>query len=123
MDKKELGRQGELAARRYLAEEKGYRIRCCNYRSRIGEIDIIAEEKRTLIFVEVKTRTNREYGQPCEAVERHKQHKIVTTAAGYLSRYGLWGRPCRFDVIEVYATAAGKVRLRHLPQAFLAERR
>lgn len=125
MQKKELGQLGEKAAQRYLREEKGYRIRCCNYRSRVGEIDIIAEDGSVLVFVEVKTRTSSEFGRPCEAVERHKRRKITRIADNYLARYQLWERPCRFDVVEVYAGAetGAKVRIRHLPQAFLAERR
>ena len=96
----DLGRKGELWACRYLKKE-GYRILERNYTTKVGEIDIIAEEQGVLVFVEVKTRLNDAYGLPREAVDRGKQHKIIRVAQMYLLR--LPRLPvCRFDVVEVY---------------------
>lgn len=72
MEKKALGYYGEQAALAYVRHEKGYHVRCCNYRNRLGEIDLIAEDGHTLVFIEVKTRTTAAYGLPCEAVERNQ---------------------------------------------------
>ena len=123
MEKNLLGCYGEQAALAYVCREKGYRLCCCNYRNRLGEIDIIAEFGPTLVFVEVKTRTTGAYGLPCEAVERRKRRKITRVASAYLAQYGLWDRPCRFDVIEVWPDDQGRPVIHHIVHAFLAERR
>ena len=117
MDDKELGRRGEEAAAQYICSQKHYLLLCKNYRSRLGEIDLIAQDGSVIVFIEVKTRNSRHYGQPAEAVEKHKQHKLTLAAKSYLSRYGLWHRPCRFDVIEVMPSAAGFC-IHHIPHAF-----
>ena len=119
MDDKQLGRCGEAAAARYICTYKHYKLLCQNYRNRLGEIDIIAQDGQVIVFIEVKTRKSRQYGQPAEAVEMHKQHKITQTAKSYLSRYGLWHRPCRFDVIEVMPSSAG-FHIHHIQHAFLS---
>lgn len=106
-----------------MRQEKGYHIRCCNYRNRLGEIDIIADDGDTIVFIEVKTRTTAAYGRPCEAVERRKRRKLTQVASAYLSQFGLWEKPCRFDVIEVWPGRQGTPSLRHVVHAFLAERR
>ncbi len=106
-----------------MRHEKGYHVRCCNYRNRLGEIDLIAEDGHTLVFIEVKTRTTAAYGLPCEAVERNKRRKITRVASAYLAQFDLWERPCRFDVIEVWPDDQGEPVIRHLVHAFQAERR
>lgn len=118
MDDKLLGRSGEAAAAHYLREQKNYTILHQNYRHRLGEIDLIAKDKDTIVFIEVKTRTTRRYGHPAEAVERQKQRKITRVAKAYLGRYRLWDRPCRFDVIEVIPTGQ-HYRIHHICHAFL----
>ena len=87
MEKKALGYYGEQAALAYVRHEKGYHVRCCNYRNRLGEIDLIAEDGHTLVFIEVKTRTTAAYGLPCEAVERNKRRKITRVASAYLAQF------------------------------------
>jgi len=84
-----IGRIGEEAASKYL-EAKGYRIRERNYRTYLGEIDIISEHKGNIIFVEVKTRSSNKFGYAEEAVNSIKQKKIIKNALGYLNRYRLW---------------------------------
>lgn len=119
MNDRQLGMRGEEVAAQYIRSQKHYKILCKNYRSRLGEIDLIAQDGSVIVFIEVKTRNSRQYGQPAEAVEKHKQHKITLTAKSYLSRYGLWHTPCRFDVIEVMLSSAG-FRIHHIPHAFLS---
>ena len=115
---KELGKAGEERAALYLKRQCGYRILQRNYRTRLGEIDIIARDCDTIVFVEVKTRRSLCYGYPAEAVAQHKQFKLKITAQSYMSRYRLWDVPCRFDVIEVMPGPGGALRLHHIRHAF-----
>jgi len=93
------GPQGEeLAAR--LLRKNGYRILERNFRTGIGEIDIIAMEKGTLVFIEVKTRTSDAFGTPFEAVTRRKRDKIKKTALLYLKNLRR-EVPVRFDVVSI----------------------
>ena len=95
-----LGISGENLACDALSRQ-GYAILARRYRTRIGEIDIVAMDGPTLVFVEVKTRTSEEFGAPAEAVTRRKQRRIVTMARWYLSEHRLHGGLCRFDVVTV----------------------
>jgi putative endonuclease len=94
-----VGRKGEELARRHL-ERHGYRILTCNYRVRFGEIDLVAEEKGTLVFVEVKTRTTITHGHPLEAVTVAKQRQLARVALHYLCCEPR-ETPIRFDVVSV----------------------
>ncbi|GHV01217.1 UPF0102 protein [Clostridia bacterium] len=100
MDKQSYGILGEMSAVQLL-ERKGYRILESNYKCPLGEIDAIALDGETLVFVEVKHRSTLKYGYPAEAVTPHKQYKISQVAAAYIKRKGLYDRAARFDVIEV----------------------
>ncbi len=111
-----LGREGEIKACQYLLNG-GYIIKCKNYRTRIGEIDIIASKDGTLVFIEVKTRSNNTYGLPCEAVNKQKQMKIRRIAELYLEVEDTFFTSIRFDVIEVYASQT-KWHVNHLKDAF-----
>ncbi|MCH4188032.1 MAG: YraN family protein [Megasphaera sp.] len=122
MKDKRLGQWGEATAERYLRCDKHYVIVYRNYRNALGEIDLIAVDKDTIVFVEVKTRRSRCCGRPAEAVESRKQHKIIQVAKSYLSRFGLWERPCRFDVVEV-AAVRETVEINHICNAFAETRR
>jgi putative endonuclease len=95
-----LGISGENLACHELAR-RGYAVLATRYRTRAGEIDIIARDGETLVFVEVKTRTSEVFGVPAEAVTWRKQRRIVTMAKWYLSEQRLHGRLCRFDVVTV----------------------
>lgn len=114
---KVLGKSGEDRAVSFL-RQKGYFILARNFRTRLGEIDIIAKEKDTIVFVEVKTRRSLRYGRPCEAVSRHKQFKMRITAQSYLAQKRLWESPCRFDIIEILDASGGTEKLQHLRGAF-----
>jgi len=94
------GRHGEDLAAQYLARH-GYRIIQQNYLASCGEVDIIAQEKDTLVFVEVKTRSGLRFGSPAAAVTHRKQQQISRTALVYLSQQRLLNKPARFDVVAV----------------------
>ena len=103
--KQKIGKKGETIAVRYL-KKKGYKIIEQNYRSKAGEIDIIAREKRTLIFVEVKTRSSRSFGSPKWAVTPKKQKAISMAALYYLKITNQTNADARFDVVSILARGA-----------------
>ncbi len=92
-----LGDEGERAAARFL-RRRGLRVITRGYRTAVGEIDLIARDGDTLVFVEVKTRRT---GQPAEAVTAEKQRRLTLAALQFLRRYGLLEQRCRFDVIAI----------------------
>lgn len=96
-----LGRFGEAAAAEFL-RKKGYEILGMNYRTRLGEIDIIAAKGRFVVFAEVKLRRSGDFAQAREFVTPAKQRRIMAAAQGWLLDSGENRQP-RFDVIEVYA--------------------
>jgi putative endonuclease len=106
VDRITLGKQGEELACREL-RRRGYSILARRFRTRFGEIDIIARDGASLVFVEVKTRRSTAYGTPAEAVTIRKQTKIGLMASEFLLRRGAPLVPCRFDVVAV-AVADGK---------------
>ncbi|OKY74459.1 MAG: YraN family protein [Desulfobulbaceae bacterium DB1] len=95
-----LGKKGEEIARKFLRRQ-GYTIIEHNFRTRNGEIDIIAREGATLVFVEVKTRSDARFGSPFEAVTTRKCKTISRVALEYLLAHGGLDQPCRFDVVSV----------------------
>lgn len=121
MDEKTLGKAGEEAAASYILDTLKYTLLKQNYRSRIGEIDLIAQDGSTLVFIEVKTRRSKRCGRPAEAVERRKQRKISLAAQAYMAQYNCWHRPCRFDVIEVMPSRQGTFYIHHIRHAFLSQ--
>lgn len=97
------GARKERDALEYL-QAKGLRCLTCNYRSRFGEIDIIAEDGDTLVFVEVRFRKNNHFGSALESVTAAKQKKIRLTAQQYLAKHKIGEtRPTRFDVVGITA--------------------
>lgn len=112
-----LGRVGEDAAVEAL-RACGYRIVARNVRLRGGELDVIAEHAGTIVFVEVKTRRSSTFGTPGEAVGPRKQRTLCQLALRYLAGRRLGERPCRFDVVEVWADRAGTLRTGILQDAF-----
>ena len=96
-----LGPWGEALAAEYL-RKKHYHILACNYRCRFGEIDLIAANRKELVFVEVKLRKDSSYVQAREYVSQQKQNRIRTTAQLWLQTHPTQLQP-RFDVIEIYA--------------------
>jgi putative endonuclease len=94
-----LGHKGEGLAVDYL-EQKGYCIIQRNFKTSLGEIDIIARDKETLVFIEVKTRESLEYGQPFESVTVAKRRKIANVATLFLKKLREVP-PCRFDIVSI----------------------
>jgi putative endonuclease len=95
-----LGKFGEDIACAEL-ERLGYAILARRYRTRYGEIDIIARDGGTTVFVEVKTRDGDAYGSGAESVAPWKQQRLARMAIDYASRHGLLDTPCRLDVVQV----------------------
>ncbi len=96
-----LGKWGEALAAEFL-RKKGFSIVAANYKTRFGEIDLIAEDKKTVVFVEVKLRKNAKFGNPAEFVTFSKQKKLRASAEIWLSQNDT-EKNLRFDVIEIYA--------------------
>lgn len=94
------GSGGEDLAVKYLMNNK-YKILSRNFKTKIGEIDIIAKDKDTIVFVEVKTRKSDAFGLPREAVTYAKQSKIRMVATQYLKLHGGLNQKCRFDVVDI----------------------
>ena len=115
----DLGRRGEEIAEQYLLD-LGMRVLRRHYRIRGGEIDLVAEENGTLVFVEVKTRSTDRCGRPAEAVGHRKQARLTRAARFYLMESGNDDRPCRFDVVEVIGSPAGRFRVVLTRNAFEA---
>lgn len=114
-----LGARGEAAAVKAL-RRAGYKILDRNYHTRWGELDIVAEQRRVVAFVEVKTRTDERFGAPAEAVTPRKQTRLHRAAQLYLQDRGLTDRLCRFDVVSVVWPAdARKPAVTIVPNAFL----
>lgn len=100
VDKQALGEAGENIAQAAL-RDSGYRIHDRNYRTRYGEIDIVAEQGGDIVFVEVKLRRTAAFGTPGEAVTVRKQQRIIKAALQYLKERRLAGRGMRFDVVAI----------------------
>ena len=99
-NRQSLGQSGEVLACKEL-ERRGYEILARGYRSRFGEIDIVARSNQTIVFVEVKTRAGDDFGGGAAAVTPWKQRRVAQMAVDYLSRHQLHDQPCRFDVVTV----------------------
>lgn len=113
------GTWGEALAAEYL-RKKRYRIIASGYHCRFGEIDLIAENRKYVVFVEVKTRKNSDFAKAFESVDFRKQERIRTTASMYLAQNPTRLQP-RFDVIEIYAPEGLETahpEIRHMEDAF-----
>jgi putative endonuclease len=115
-----LGQMGERAAERYL-KRLGYIIVARGQRDDLGELDLVAVDGRTIVFVEVKTRRGDQAGHPAEAVDEEKQRKITRLALAYLKRHDLLEYPSRFDVVAVtWPANARRPTIQHIKSAFEA---
>lgn len=101
------GRHAEVIAAAELGK-RGYKIIGSNYRCRGGEIDLIANEAGSIVFIEVRCKRTDTYGSPAESITASKIRKLILTAQHYLQENNLGDVACRFDVVEV-VTAAGKL--------------
>ena len=111
-----LGKLGEDLAVREL-ERRGYAILARRYRRRGGELDIVARDGATIVFVEVKTRDGDAFGEAGEAVTWLKQRRMTRLAIDYMMRHRLLGAPCRFDVVSVRVDA-GRPSIEIVQNAF-----
>jgi len=100
IERLDFGKKGEKAAEKYL-KKQGYRILKKNYRTKVGEIDLIAEHNNVLVFIEVKSRADTALEHPFMAVTPRKQKKIAQTANCFLVQNKVGDREIRFDVVSV----------------------
>ena len=111
----ELGKIGENIAKRIL-QEKEYKIRCCNYRFKKLELDIIAEKNNKLIVVEVKTRNSSYLGEPWQSVTKNKQKQIIKAANQYILENDIW-EETQFDIISIIKNDSEE-KIEHIENAF-----
>jgi putative endonuclease len=116
-ERQQLGIVGEEIAARELAA-RGYAILERRYRTRYGEIDIVAEDGHTLVFVEVRARATTEFGRAAESVTEAKKRKVTAMAVDYLARHHVTNRPCRFDVVAIDAALSETPEVTVYPAAF-----
>lgn len=114
-----LGKWGEAKACEYL-RKKRYKVVGANYSTGFGEIDLVAENRKFLVFVEVKLRKDEKFGTPGEFVTSGKQRKIILAARSWLAKNNT-DKTVRFDIIEIYAPEgiSDNFRLNHIENAFL----
>lgn len=113
---KEIGKYGEDIVCRYL-EKNGYNILCRNFKTDNSEIDIISEYKGEIIFIEVKTRTSKQYGFPIESVNKLKKKHIISATKYYIYKNSLENKNIRFDIFEVYIHGKENV-INHVKNVF-----
>lgn len=112
-----FGKASENIAVEYL-KGQGYRILEVNYRTKLGEIDIVAKEGRTTCFIEVKSRSSSVFGLPKEAVDKRKQRKLSRCALSYLKEKRLHNQSCRFDVLSILLSEEGRPCFELLKDSF-----
>jgi putative endonuclease len=112
-----LGREGERLAEGFL-KKQGYRLVARNYRCRGGEVDLIVLDRRVVVFVEVKTRTDHGFGSPLEAVEPRKQRRMILAAQLFLHEKKLHQRDARFDVVGI-SWPGSEPLVEHVKNAFV----
>lgn len=121
--RQDLGKSGENLAAREL-ESRGYAIVERRYRTAHGEIDLVARDGETMVFVEVRWKKSDEFGTAAESVTPAKQRRVIRMAADYLARHGLYDRcPVRFDVVAIDDRPDGTPQLVVFTGAFDATRR
>ena len=118
MYKKNLGRKGEEISIHFL-QQKGYQILKRNYRYGHKEIDIVARDKSTVVFVEVKAGRSKKFGEPFEKVDARKQQKLIEAAKAFIQENEIRDCDFRFDVISV--DLKGDKKIEHIQGAFTAE--
>lgn len=115
-----LGKSGENIAARFL-RKNGYKILDANFRTKIGEIDIVAQEQGYICFIEVKTRQGTSFGCPEEAITPRKIRKLSQMALWYLKANRLMDQPCRFDVVSIVLAAPDSPQIQLFKDAFRVE--
>jgi putative endonuclease len=113
----EFGKSAEDRACQELLR-RGYAILARRYRTRVGEIDIVALDGAVVVFVEVKARADHHCGHPSESVTHWKQRRIAAMATDYLARHRLHHAPCRFDVVAITGADGEPQRVEVIQEAF-----
>lgn len=112
-----LGPRGEQMAADYLTQ-RGYRVVARNYRCPVGEIDLVAIDDDTVVFVEVKTRSSDEAADPEIAVHPEKRRRLTRAGKHFVARHRLHEKPCRFDVVAIVDRGTGSPQIEHFEDAF-----
>jgi putative endonuclease len=116
-----LGLEGERLAERFL-RRLGLKTVARRYSTPVGELDLVMRDGDTVVFVEVKTRRDRDWADPQDAVRGPKQRKLARCAAWFLQHKGWTDRPCRCDVVAVTLPETGDPQIEHFPDAFTPRR-
>jgi len=117
MNRQEVGKLGEKAARKFL-KKRGYRIREVGFHCHHGEIDIIAQQKDYLVFVEVRTKSNLDFGTPEESITQAKKEKLIASALTYTNTHQNLPPLWRIDVVAIELDEKGKTRrIEHIENA------
>lgn len=116
------GKRGESIAVSYL-KKQGYKIIEKNYKTKLGEIDIVADNKGCICFIEVRAKNNQTFGLPEETILKKKQLAISRTALTYIKQYKLEERCCRFDVVSIEDVNSANPEIRLIKNAFELDNR
>ena len=109
MDRQEVGRLGEKLAQRFL-KRRGYRVRETNFHCREGEIDIVAQQRDCLVFIEVRTRSSLDFGTPEESITRAKKERLIASALTYIDTHQNLPSSWRIDVVAIEVDDKGKAK-------------
>lgn len=112
----DIGNLGEEIAKEYL-EKKGYKILDQNYKNKIGELDIVAMDGSTFVFIEVKTKTSERFGRPEEMVNFWKQKKLLAVSKLYVLEKKIENKKMRIDVLTVSFNSFGEPKIEHFENA------
>lgn len=118
MRKIEIGRFGELLAKEYF-KNAGYTILAENYRTLLGELDLVIKKNDTIIFVEVRTRSTISHGSPEESITRSKRERLIRLALQFCAQHCLYAQNLRFDVVAINIVGE-KSEIKHISNAFFA---
>ena len=109
MDRQEVGRLGEKLAQRFL-KRRGYRVRETNFHCRGGEIDVVAQQRDCLVFIEVRTKSSLDFGTPEESITRAKKEKLIASALTYIDTHQNLPPSWRIDVVAIEIDYKGKAK-------------
>lgn len=118
-NRKALGRWGEKRCEKYL-KSKGFKTLVSNYLCKVGELDLVmADNDGTIVFVEVKTRTDESFGPTEDVITKPKKERMAKAAQYFLTTHKIENRPCRFDFVTVVLGENGKETIKHYENAFV----
>ena len=117
----ELGLQGERLAEAFL-KQRGLKTIARRFSTPVGELDLVMRQAETVVFVEVKTQSDRTFTDPQDRVNIPKQRKLLKAAKWFVTRKRWTDKPCRFDVVAVVLPQSGEPEIEHFPDAFVPQR-